>query len=167
MPPVPPLVDPDLPDFSDLDAPAEPEPAPEPEPADEPVVEEAPAAAAAEPVAPDALSFGEVDHEAPGVTAPEPAEIGPADEAPAHEPVDPIDPGPPTAPVDAVDLGFGPTDAPSPAAAIEEDDEFLAELRKAMADDEPLGPRDHDDAADRERLFGEDEGRGWRFGRRR
>jgi cell division initiation protein len=37
-------------------------------------------------------------------------------------------------------------DAPEPAAEHVDDDPFLAELRRAVIDTEPLGPRDHDDA---------------------
>ena len=151
--PAPPLADPALPDFSDL---AEPEPE---APAELEVVEaddaaaaaEAPAAAeAAEPaaeepdasVAPPRLSFDEVDHEAPGLEEP--------------------DAGPPTAPVSAVDLGLdAPLGGPSDG-----DDAFLTELRKAMADDEPLGPRDHDEVEANDALFDDDDRRGWRFGRR-
>jgi DivIVA domain-containing protein len=189
MAPVPALAEPDLPDFSDLaepapsavadpvaaadpaaDAPAAAEPeapastdapaTPEAPAAEEPTaaadhVPEAPAESAtpATPVgaadelpseaaksAP-VLSFGEIDHAAPGL----------------ERPLDPIDAGPPTAPVTAVELGV------EPAA---EDDAFLAELRKAMADDEPLGPRDHQDAPEGDTLFGDEDRRGWRFGRR-
>jgi DivIVA domain-containing protein len=63
------------------------------------------------------------------------------------------DPGPPTQPVDVL------------AEREADDDAYLAELRKAMTDDSPLGPRD--DAGDAG-LFdtGADAGRS-RFGRRR
>ncbi|MCB0977237.1 MAG: DivIVA domain-containing protein [Acidimicrobiales bacterium] len=49
-------------------------------------------------------------------------------------------------------------------------DPFMDELRKAMSDDEPLGPRDDapgGPAADRSVGLDDDERRGWRFGRRR
>lgn len=170
MAPAPALADPDLPDFSDL---AEPEPEPEPEPdADpapvepqpEPEAEAEPEAepeAAAEPVeeidltepdesdppappAVQALSFDEVDHEAPGLD-------------------DPLDGGPPTAPISVVDLGAAEAEA---QPQVEDDDAFLAELRKAMADDEPLGPRDTDERTHSDALFEDDDRRGWRFGRR-
>ncbi|MCU1369271.1 MAG: hypothetical protein JWO77_465 [Ilumatobacteraceae bacterium] len=191
--PAPALADPELPDFSDLDEP-EPEPdapspepsepdaaspaeepsptpastpvepdrsldldgaAPEPgsldgsapqatEPAPEPEPE--PEAEPARPVAPQPLAFDEVDHEAPGLD--EPAESGP-----------------PTAPVSAVDLGFAP-EATDPAADGDED-AFLTELRKAMADDQPLGPRDTEDVATGDALFDDEDRRGWRFGKRR
>lgn len=176
MAPPPALVDAELPDFSDLAEPAaapapeavveaepEPEPVAEPEaPAPDPVPEAAAepepqavpeidlteaTAEAPEPEAPagaQALSFDEVDHAAPGVD-------------------DPLDAGPPTAPVSAVQLGL----EPSPVVEHEDDDAFLTELRKAMADDEPLGPRDHDDLPPSGALFEDDEDRrGWRFGRR-
>ncbi len=89
--------------------------------------------------------FEAVDHEAPG-----PPVLRPADS------------GPPTAPVDAVDLQLGGPPEDSSA----DDDAFLAELRKAMADDEPLGPREGIDHGDHGDLF-DDDRRGWRFGRRR
>lgn len=87
-----------------------------------------------------------VDHDAPGADA-----------------------GPPTAPVDVVvDLDASDTDedtaAPSPSDPSSTDDAFLAELRKAMADEEPLGPRDALTSAPAD-LFGDDRPR--RFGRRR
>lgn len=168
--PAPALADPEVPDFSDLDQP-EPEPEPEPEPAPvetpapveaaAPVEEDvaAPAHEAAEPTpeaapadpaaaqAPPALAFEEVDHEAPGVE-------------------DPSDPGPPTAPVSAVDLGFPPESRPKRPQDTDED-AFLAELRKAMADDQPLGPRDVDDVPLPETDFEDEDRRGRRFGRRR
>lgn len=95
------------------------------------------------PPAGDSISFGDVDHAAPGV------------------PEDSYG-GPPTAPVSAVDLGGDGGDR--------DEDAFLTELRKAMADDEPLGPRESSRAAETSTStsgFGEDEGRGWRFGKRR
>ncbi|HWJ98376.1 MAG TPA: DivIVA domain-containing protein [Acidimicrobiales bacterium] len=178
--PAPALSDPALPDFSDLDEPepaaaasepvdAEPvavaptpsadEPEPEPEPeaavADEPPAPELPPVVAPEPVAapgeaeppvPPVLAFEEVDHEAPGLD-------------------DPPDSGPPTAPVSAVDLGLAPERAPSAEGGDE--DAFLTELRKAMADEEPLGPRDAGDIPPTESLFGEQDRRGFRFGKRR
>lgn len=166
--PAPALNDPELPDFSDLDEPepevvaAEPsaapvEAAPEPEaavvePEAQPAAEEPPAPEVptfeppAEPEAPTppTLSFDDVDHEVPGVDEP--------------------DTGPPTAPVSAVDLGL-PAD-PAPAAAGDED-AFLTELRKAMADDEPLGPRDLGSIEPSDTMFDDDDRRGFRFGRRR
>ena len=185
--PPPVLADPELPDFSDLDesdarpaaqaeadpvVEAEPEPEPdfeldpedepEPELEDEPALEldpelaVAPAAEETEPgeaqrpSAPQPLTFDEVDHEAPGLD-------------------EPNDSGPPTAPVSAVDLGLPAEDA-SPAGDEPIDpneDAFLAELRKAMADDEPLGPRDHEDLPPSDEMFDDEDRRGWRFGRRR
>ncbi len=162
--PAPALSDPDIPDFSDLDepepevvapvtaaAPAEPVVEDEPEPVAEVEVVEAevevepePEPEPAPPASP-ALSFDEVDHEAPGIE-------------------DPIDPGPPTAPVSAVDLGL-PDDRG--AAGGEDEDAFLTELRKAMADEEPLGPRDLGDPDPGDTLFDDPDRRGFRFGRRR
>lgn len=173
MAPPPALSDAELPDFSDLDEPAAPaaptavEALPEPEPEPEPVVEVEPEAVVepepepepepeaaidltvpeAPPAGAQALSFDEVDHAAPGLD-------------------DALDAGPPTAPVSAVQLGLEPS-APAPVEH-EDDDAFLTELRKAMADDEPLGPRDHADLPASGALFEDDEDRrGWRFGRRR
>ena len=164
--PAPALSDPDIPDFSDLDepepevvaaepvtaaAPAEPVVEDEPEPVAEVEVVEAevevepePEPEPAPPASP-ALSFDEADHEAPGIE-------------------DPIDPGPPTAPVSAVDLGL-PDDRG--AAGGEDEDAFLTELRKAMADEEPLGPRDLGDPDPGDTLFDDPDRRGFRFGRRR
>jgi DivIVA domain-containing protein len=168
--PAPALADPEVPDFSDLDQPEpDPEPEPEPEPEAAPVDapaptevaaveddEAAPSDQAADPVpeaapaeapAPAALTFDEVDHEAPGVE-------------------DPPDAGPPTAPVSAVDLGFPPESRPKRPQDTDED-AFLAELRKAMADDQPLGPRDVEDVPLAEADFEDEDRRGRRFGRRR
>jgi DivIVA domain-containing protein len=176
--PAPALADPELPDFSDL---AEPEPsasvpAPQAEPQPEPESDQEPEPSASEPEPPtpeaDAepepaprdevegegsdepgapaaptLAFEEVDHEAPGVD-------------------DPPDGGPPTAPVSAVDLGFPPESRPKRPQDTDEDT-FLAELRKAMSDDQPLGPRDHDDVPSPDPVFEDEDRRGWRFGRRR
>lgn len=96
----------------------------------------------------------------------------------AAEADDILDVGPPTAPVEAVDLDFNvesdpvsdradtaPPAGPS-ADATDNDDAFLAELRKAMADEEPLGPRDPGAVAPQPGFLDE-ERRGWRFGKRR
>ncbi|MEZ5180438.1 MAG: DivIVA domain-containing protein [Acidimicrobiales bacterium] len=111
----------------------------EPPPAPEPGSLELPVVdPSAERPAPLPLAFDEVDHEAPGLGD--------------------VEAGPPTAPVSRVELGV---------EGGGDDDAFLAELRKAMADDEPLGPRD-DVVGDRgDDLFEDDDRRGWRFGRRR
>ncbi|MBK6858551.1 MAG: DivIVA domain-containing protein [Microthrixaceae bacterium] len=81
---------------------------------------------------------------------------------------EPGDGGPPTAPVPVLELGF--TDPPPQPQPDDSDDAFLAELRKAMAEETPLGPRD-DDATDTATPgFLDDDGedrRGWRFGKRR
>jgi len=117
---------------------------PETEPDGHPEAE-AQAEAEAEPTeaaGPEPITFVDVDHEAPGL----------------HEPVDG---GPPTAPVAVVDLGGSASDAP------EEDDAFLTELRKAMADEEPLGPRDEAAPTSLGNMFDDDDRRGWRFGKRR
>ena len=132
--PTPALLDPELPDFTP--------PAPEPEPEGEPEGPDVP------------LSFGDVEHDAPGG-------------------VEIRDGGPPTAPVSAIDLGFAPV-TPEPVPVSDEgEDAFLAELRKAMADDEPLGPRDHPHAGPVgpgglvEPFDEDDDRRSWRFGKRR
>jgi DivIVA domain-containing protein len=171
--PAPALNDPELPDFSDLDepepevapaapagaeavAPSEPSPAaaappveaaepPAPEPVAESDAEAADVPSEPEPPAPPALAFEEVDHEAPGVEDP--------------------DTGPPTAPVSAVDLGLPPERSSSGEG--DDEDAFLTELRKAMADDEPLGPRDAGDIPPTDSLFDEQDRRGFRFGKRR
>ena len=163
MAPAPALADPAVPDFSDLDepeaevvpadlgpaaAPGEPEVAAveavavEAEP--ELVSDDDEVAEPAEPAAPPSLAFDEVDHQAPGLE-------------------EPVDPGPPTAPVSAVDLGL-PADDASPD---DDEDSFLAELRKAMADEEPLGPRDLEAPEAGDELFDDQDRRGFRFGRRR
>ncbi|HEX2575527.1 MAG TPA: DivIVA domain-containing protein, partial [Aquihabitans sp.] len=98
-----------------------PEPAPEPEQAqrstpESPAVAQTAVAIDDGPGAgPATLSFGDVDHAAPGLG-------------------DPGDAGPPTAPVSAVDLGMAPG-APAPAqpsSGGDDEDAFLSELRKAM-----------------------------------
>ncbi len=177
LPPQPDLADPEVPDLSpdptgpEAAAPAAPEPAEAETAADvdaEPIEEAAePAAEAHEPdevviggtpdAGPPALAFDEVDHEAPGLD-------------------DAVEGGPPTAPVDVVELDL---DLPAEEAADatparslptsgsgDEEDAFLAELRKAMKDDEPLGPRDAAALPPHEDLF-EDDRRSWRFGKRR
>ncbi len=88
-----------------------------------------------------------VDHEAPG-----------PDDAHGSS-------GAPTAPVAAVDLGFPPP-AVAPETEADDEDAFLAELRKAMADDEPLGPRDQIDAPG-DAVFEDEGNRSWRRGKRR
>jgi DivIVA domain-containing protein len=180
MAPPPALVDPEVPDLSDVAGPdpatapvepAEADPAPaavvidgEPAEAEVPVVaiDDAPTEVPAEgdpspafdetPEAPNAfdlspspqaLDFGGVDHAEPGVD-------------------EPTEGGPPTAPVSAVDLGVSAEPAADP-----DDDPFLTELRKAMDDDMPLGPRDQEGVQDDDTLFGDEDRRGWRFGRRR
>lgn len=193
--PPPALSDHELPDFSDLDeappsasepvdaaeeppapepvaeapapapGPADPEPEPDPEPVAQVEPEPELAAPAEVPVdeaeedggpppidapsastsTPQPLNFADVDHAAPGVE-------------------DPFDGGPPTAPVSAIDLGIAPV---APEAPRSDEDPFLAELRKAMADDEPLGPRDQEPPTAGDGLFDDDDRRGWRLGRRR
>lgn len=103
-------------------------------------------------------------------------------EAPSEreDPEASLDVGPPTAPVPAIELDLGAagpieaavprggSGAPAGSAAIpaDGDDAFLAELRKAMADEEPLGPREST-MGDGQPGFLDDERRGWRFGKRR
>ena len=76
----------------------------------------------------------------------------------------PIDEAPPSAPADAdddeADVRW--------RDAEHEDDPFLAELRRAVVDDEPLGPRDHEPAPPPRRDEAEaDSGGFFRRGRRR
>jgi DivIVA domain-containing protein len=169
MAPAPALNDPALPDFSDLAEPereAEPEaPAPSADAQPEPQ-------AAAEPDQPSPLAAAETAEPVSSVPAPAEPEAAPAPPAPPAPPalafddvdhaepgtVDPVEAGPPTAPIAAVDLT-------EPSRSGDEDP-FLTELRKAMVDEEPLGPRDHDQDPHSGSLFGDDDRRGWRFGRR-
>lgn len=101
--------------------------------------------------------YFEAEPEEPAAWAPEERtwRDDPAPAAPAAyaEPDEPVDSGPPTQPVDVL------------AERDDDDDAYLAELRKAMTDDTPLGPRDD---PGEENLFdtGADTGRS-RFGRRR
>lgn len=171
--PAPALNDPELPDFSDLD---EPEPStPTPERADTPPELDAPpkpgadaaASAAEEPPttepAPEPAAASE-----PEPPAPAPTPTPPTFEEIDHEASgidDTPDTGPPTAPVSAVDLGLPPERSTAPEG--EDEDAFLTELRKAMADEEPLGPRDADDIPPAESLFDDQDRRGFRFGKRR
>lgn len=165
--PTPVLLDPELPDLgaraattSDpvkADAPAASEPDVEQDspPAGSPAVTQAaiiidePAETSPVSPAPD-----EVDHAAPGLHFP-------------------VESGPPTAPVSAVELGMatpGANRPPRPGRDTGgEEDTFLTELRKAMADDQPLGPRNNPVASTSERdgAFEEDDRRGWRRGKRR
>lgn len=86
-----------------------------------------------------------------------------------------VDGGPPTAPVAVLDLGLDdppleqtPSPSPSPSPSPDDsDDAFLAELRRAMADEEPLGPRDDDAPPAGPSFLDDDDRRGWRFGKRR
>ena len=85
---------------------------------------------------------------------------------PIHlDPIDLEDSGPPTAPVSRVDLDLS-EDVPPAGDGSASDDEFLDELRRAMADQEPLGPREDQSFGPTGALF-EDDRRGWRFGKRR
>ena len=97
-------------------------------------------------------------------STPNAGEATSAPEAPEASDEPDEDTGPPTQAVSAVDLGIG-----APEGVSEEEDPFLDELRKAMSDEEPLGPRDGStDHVPGASLFGEDDDRrGWRFGKRR
>lgn len=96
------------------------------------------------PYAPPSLTFGDVDHEAPGVAPP--AEAGSSPASPT-----------------TVDLR---DDDSSSSPADSGDDAFLAELRRAMAEDEPLGPGDDAERGGHPDLY-DDDRRSRRFGRRR
>ncbi len=166
-----------------LDAPAPPA---EPIAEDPPAPEPAPEAPAAEPVTPPALEK-EPASEAVAPPVPETPSPETAAPAPTPPPPPPVDhtaqvASPPAPPAPQAELFSGPPggdeddrDVGPPTEAVAaigdrsdaDEDAFLAELRKAMLDDEPLGPRDtnvapmplDDDAAG---------GRGRsRFGRRR
>jgi DivIVA domain-containing protein len=97
-------------------------------------------------------------------------EASPEDEAPVEsEPVVDV-------PVDEAQAPVEPVTGDGPEAADAEEDPFLAELRRAVADDQPLGPRDDepqgamaeedgdDDAFD---LFAKGDDEAGRFGSRR
>jgi len=125
-----------------------------------------------------------------GATSPEPAVVEPPSSsgtesagspAEADDPEASLDVGPPTAPVPAIEISLGVDDpiavassrsegvapaGPSSGLPTDGDDAFLAELRKAMADEEPLGPRDTS-MGEAQPSFLDDERRGWRFGKRR
>jgi len=147
--PSPALLDPEVPepDATPLVDGAAPEaaPAPAPEaPAPAPIVAEPPAAPAA-PV------------------AAEPPAIAPVEE-----------PEPPAAPPAAPNLSFGDVEHAPPGRGgaeatqpvrivADDDDPFMAELRKAIDDDEPLGPRDPAPVQEPEER--DEDRRGWRFGR--
>lgn len=113
------------------------------------------------------------------VAAPEPAPEPERAPEPEAEPEPEPEPEP-EAPVKGEDLSFADVDhAPPPAGPptqrvsavdldLDEDDPFLDELRKAMSDDEPLGPRDSADHGPQDpTAFGDDDRRSWRFGKRR
>jgi len=68
-----------------------------------------------------------------------------------------------------LELAFDEVPPTPPDDGTDSDDAFLAELRKAMADDSPLGPRD-DDASPGSTSMSDDDDedrKGWRFGKRR
>lgn len=110
----------------------------------------------------------------PALLDPEIPEIEPEpDPAPEAEP----EPEP-EAPVKVEDLSFadvdhappavGPPTQPVSAVDLDHDDPFLDELRKAMSDEEPLGPRDSADHGPQDpSAFGDDDRRSWRFGKKR
>lgn len=97
-------------------------------------------------------------------------------EAPEAEAAIPESPGSGTGSMSGAARPSNPTASkasPAPSVstgASEGDDEFLAELRRAMTDKDPLGPRDDEPRAATESTgsFLDDEGagRGWRFGKR-
>lgn len=77
----------------------------------------------------------------------------------------------PGLPEQSIEDAAAPTELPAGESAESDDDPFLAELRRAVSDNEPLGPRDDDanlppkDERDLD-IFNDDEG-GGRFLRRR
>lgn len=99
----------------------------------------------------------------PPVHAPEPAPpafVDAADEMPDEDPADARDGYPPPAP-----------DGPGPTAHDDEGDPFMAELRRAATDEQPLGPRDpehvHGGGDDDFDLFAPGDDESGRFGGRR
>ena len=161
-----------------------PDPDPDPEPAVGPSDEPAPAPGlekAGDPSVPE-LTFDEVDHEAPGDGGAPTAEVSAVELGidlsghPVGESGSDDDPGASGTHDDRSDESpqKGPDLAASPPGSnvdgsSAEDDPFLSELRKAIGDEEPLGPRDSIDrnaAGPRDELF-EGERRPWRFGKRR
>ncbi|CAN5723103.1 hypothetical protein BH20ACT2_BH20ACT2_24670 [soil metagenome] len=120
------------------------------------------------------------DDEDPEEVAPPPRPARPIVASPAPVPPPPASLDEPTSSYSVPDeLAVDAIPAPAEYAALpgpddhpgggENDDAFLAELRKAMTDDEPLGPRD--DERSGAGLFDQDDGSGQRqrprFGRRR
>lgn len=94
----------------------------------------------------------------------------PASNDPAPEPVEDDDPVADGSldfgEVDHAPPGLEPSGPTQPVPAVTADDDlFMAELRKAIEDEEPLGPRESDFVDDDSDPFGP-ERRGWRFGRR-
>ncbi len=139
-----------------------PDVAPVWEPDDFVAVEDAPRAVAEpEPFVP--LSFGDVPSAAEPAADQESGWLPDGDAWTAVAPVAEVpdaaidDAGPPTQPVDML------------AEREASDDEYLAELRKAMTDDSPLGPRDEDDPLGSGGFFDQEDDRPARsrFGRRR
>lgn len=101
-----------------------------------------------------------------GPAHPGSVDLGSMSPDPIHlDPIDLEDSGPPTAPVSRVDLDLS-EDVPPAGDGSASDDEFLDELRRAMADQEPLGPREDQSFGASGALF-DDDRRGWRFGKRR
>lgn len=171
MAPIPTLNDPDIPDLA---------PAPEPEPSR--TASDRGSEAPATPPEPPSVMPSAQERSAPIATS------RPAVSPPPSRALPPRRPDAPTAgtgtavgrfdEVDHENPGPNPTrDESSPTTSVDlrdetasdessGDDAFLAELRKAMVDDEPLGPREsaeHDPNPD---LF-DDDRRPRRFGRRR
>ena len=172
--PSPALHDPEIPEFapvepkpraeaepeldSESDAPSEPagEPEAETEAGDEPpalafqATDPAGEPARSDAASPNGVLIEDFDHESPGTD-------------------DPAESGPPTALVSAIELGIEPpSSGPVSSDPGNGDDAFLDELRKAMADEEPLGPRDSDSMGSPDASFlDDDDRRGWRFGKRR
>ncbi len=97
-------------------------------------------------------------HQGPATTEPEPAPepvraAAPVADPPTPPEAAPADAAPSSAEDPSIDLRVGvdegdggpPTEALAPVGGADSEDAFLAELRKAMLDDEPLGPRRDDD----------------------
>lgn len=119
----------------------------------------------------------------PAPTEPEPVERGPGPstggwaESPSGGRAPEATPGGEGAADDGSDLDFGTVEHAPPGRGRGEEtravdivpepdeDSFMAELRKAIEDEEPLGPRDPEPTGETPNPF-EGERRGWRFGKR-
>ncbi|MBX3313618.1 MAG: DivIVA domain-containing protein [Actinobacteria bacterium] len=135
------------------------------------------APAAAPPVAPSAPTPVTRDPEPELELEPE-SEPSPEPTPEPEPPVDRVDVPTEAAPAVVIDegpeqggLSFGDVEHDPPAGEASSGDPFMDELRKAMSDDEPLGPRDVSSPSvssmDPTGFDDDDDRKGWRFGKRR